>query len=197
MKYLLTSCPRCRNRFYIEIGKVTEYDIVCPYCKFRFRDQFDPKRTKEVDYHWELYEGLYSPLKKGFGKDYLLKISGGLMFLMVGIFLFVIFQLRDVLFIIPANMEQSTEVGLGLAGMIFIIFIIVGAWSCLKKYSFTLSSVGAFFGALSAIFWLALKQLTASNFATTGCFLLLTPFILSLITLYLIIKNKRSFSIGY
>jgi len=198
MKYHLTWCPRCRNRFYVEADEKKRYDIVCPYCKYRYEEEAHPSRIKEVDYYWELYDGLYSSLRKGFGKDYLLNICGTLMFVIMGLFFIELYALRTNLFIIPKTMEEATMMGLGLAGMIFIIFLIVGAWSCLKKYSFALSSVGAFFGALNSIFWFVLRQMGPNYGDGTGACLLTTmTFILSLISLYLIIKNKKMFSIGY
>ncbi len=198
MKYLSTWCPRCRNKFYVKADEKKRYDVVCPYCKYRYDEEAHPSRVKEVDYYWELYDGLYSPLRRGFGKDYLLKISGALMFVIVGLFFIELYALRTTMFIIPSTMEEATMMGLGLAGVVFMIFLIVGAWSCIKKHSFALSSVGAFFGALNSIFWLALRQMgPKSGYGFQGCFLSMIAFTLSLISLYLIIKNKKMFSIGY
>lgn len=196
MKYLLTWCPRCRNRFYVEAGGKKRYDIVCPYCKYRYEEEAHPSRIKEVDYYWQLYDGLYTPLKKGFGKDYLLNLSGILMFVITGLFFIELYALRNTLFMIPSTMEEATMMGLGLAGMVFMIFLIVGAWSCIKKYSFALSSAGAFFGALNSIFWLLLRQM-GPTYSSGGCLLTTITFSLSLVSLYLIIKNKKMFAIGY
>ena len=190
MEYLLTKCPNCRAGFYEEVNSEKELEIRCPYCNFRYEDEIEEDRIKEASYFWELYRNLYPSNRINLGNEKGLQFGGWLMISTIPIFFYYFSKLNP--------NEINFIFGLGLAGIIFFGFILGGAISFLKKYSFAVSVTGAFFGALNSILWLFVSGYSNASLITFPYMRLLFYFalIVSFISLSLGIHNRWTFRIN-
>ncbi len=195
MRYLLTHCPRCRAQFYVtEDKKVSEkVEATCPHCNLHYKDIWDPYRIKEAKYQWELYSGLYFPVKFSKGNELHLKIGGLLLF--STLFLFTI----GILSVFFTESFSAPSQGVGLGGMIFSLFVVIGAVNAYKRKSFVISLVGSIFAILSSVLWGGLNISNDFIFFRNSLSLLylFLCLALSFLALMLIVRNREKFDFGY
>lgn len=201
MKSLLTRCPYCGAHFYKNTPEndISYVNIICPYCNYQYKDSIDEERIKKHDFYWEIYSGLYPPIKSEIHKKSRLTISGVLLLLTLPFFIYGLSQIffQGALSSLSV-VETNTIYGVWLAGLIFLLFVIAGIISALKRYSFVISLSGIIFALLSSVLWLYIYQrLDQHMFDNFYQLLMFGPQILSLISLTLIIKNRKSFKLGY
>ncbi len=200
MKHLLTKCPICSAKFYHEVQDGPVTTVVCPYCKHRYTDRTDLGGIKDVDYHWELYQGLYPPVEeKPFNKRELtmngmLQIAA-LPFLLVPLFFF-LFSAR------PPDMALEDHyiiLGIALAGLIFLAIACAGILSSVRVHSFAISLTGAIFMILCSMLVIALigAGYYEGNFTDSLCYATLIPIAIASYSLSVILRNKKAFNTGY
>jgi len=202
MESLLTRCPYCGANFYKNVPddeELTSMDLECPYCNYTYRDMIEESRIKNHDFYWEIYSGLYPIIRLDNHKNSRLLIGGILLLLTLPFFIYGFSQL-----FLPGNLsgysgtELNSIYGLGLAGLIFLIFILSGVISAIKGYSFVLSLSGIIFALLSSVLWYYLTlNLSPNIFGDFTSLFLLVPQILAIISLTFFIRNRRSFKLGY
>lgn len=202
MKSLFTQCPYCGASFYESVPEEEEMHylkVECPYCNNQYRDNVNYNRIKKHDFYWEIYSGLYPPMQKNKNKKSRLLIGGLLLALTIPFFIFGLMQI-----LIPSNLSgiSGTEInslyGIGLAGFVFLIFVISGTISAIKCYSFVISLSGIIFALLSSVLWYTVfLELNSNLFTNFSEILLLGPQIMAIISLALIVRNKSSFKLGY
>ncbi len=200
MKHILTKCPICSARFYHEVHDDPVSTVVCPYCRHRYTDRVDLGGIKEVDYHWELYHGLYPPVEDDFGSKKQLKINGLLQIIAVPCLLVPLF----LILLSGPGSEMTWEdyyvvVGVVFAGLIFLTFTCAGIISSVKSHSFAISLTGAIFMILSSLLVIALLNMGVytGSFVDGLCYATLIPIAISSLSLSIIIRNKKAFSTGY
>lgn len=202
MKSLLTRCPYCGASFYKNAPE-KEVDgyigIVCPYCNNKYKEILDDNRIKEHDFYWEIYSRLYPKIKSNRQKSSRLMICGFLLALTIPFFIYGFSQL-----LFPENLSNLTGAeinqiyGIGIAGLIFLIFVISGVISAFRRYSFVISLSGIIFAILSSILWFYIyRALSISLLGNFSQFLMVGPQILSIISLALIIRYRKTFKLGY
>lgn len=202
MKSLFTRCPYYGAHFYKNLQEgenATDIDIVCPYCNYRYVDSLEESRVKKHDYYWEIYSGLYPTIIIGNDKKSRLKVAGILLFFTIPFFVYGFLQI-----FIPNSLsnltgaELNTTYGVWLAGIIFLLFVVAGTISAIKRYSFVISLSGIIFAILSSVLWFYMYQyLDIDILGNLSQLIILIPQILSIISLALIIKNRESFKLGY
>ncbi len=195
MKYLLTYCPRCRARFYVDEDEKEEGKIKahCPYCNLRYKDIWDQSRVTDAKYKWELYRGLYERVKFSRKRGLHLK-SGGL--LLFSIFLLFTLSMFSVFFI---DSFSTIYQGVGLGAFIFSLFVVLGAFNAYKRNSFVISLAGSIFAILGSIIWGSLSFVDDHIFFNDlfSLLYLLVCLILSFTALILIVKDREGFDFGY
>lgn len=202
MKSLFTRCPSCGAHFYKNISKdekVSNMNIVCPYCNYTYIDSLDEDRVKEHDFYWEIYSGLYPSLKIEKHKKTRLIVAGILLFLTIPFFVYGFSQIfiSNSLSSLSGS-EINSIYGVWLAGIIFLLFVVSGIISAIKRYSFVISLSGVIFALLSSVLWFYMYQsLEINMLGDLSQLLMFVPQILSILSLVLIIRYRKSFKLGY
>lgn len=170
---------------------------VCPYCSYRYNDVWEPTKVNQVDYYWEIYSGLYPPTDLKTGKRSHLKISGWILAATLPFFLAVLFSIFSSGILATLSVaEKSTLLGIGLAGGVFMSLVVMGVISSLKSYSFALSFSGNVFSFLSVGILMLMSLQADSILPISPSLLLLIPVVLTFISLGLVIKNRKVFTLG-
>ena len=200
MKHLFTKCPVCYSRFYHEFHGVTETNVVCPYCRHRYKDRLDLGGIKESDYYWELYRGLYPPTENNLGNRKHIRMIGYLQIFALPFLLTPLFHYIFHGHILELGTDEySITLGIVLAGLIFLTVSFAGIFSCVKAYSFAISLTGSIFLLLTAFL---VMVLSASDVFLAGvtdwfCYGTMIPIAMASYSLSLILSNKKGFSKGY
>ncbi len=194
MKYLLTICPHCRARFYVEVSSEPTLSVTCPYCRAYYHDRTDLGNIKEADYSWELYRDIYPKPDRRLGDKKLLKASG---VVILGAIAFLLIPLLYLLIDIEyfSGSDASFTSGMAFASLIFLAIMFAGALSSLNSYSFAISLTGAIFAIINSVLvGLLMSFRTDMN---GYCFSMFVPMFVALIAIFIILKNKKAFSMGY
>ncbi len=195
MRKLFTHCPRCRNGFYVETEKKEgeKIKIRCPYCNFHYGDTIDNTRIREIKYNWELYENIHIGLLSNEGDPFQLKIAG---FLLLSAVILFFLGIVSLLIYDSFNLVHQS---LGLAGSIFVIFVILATFNSYMKRSFVLSFTGSIFAIFSSFIWGYLNSQGDFLIFDQSLSLLYTLLVLfnSVLALILIVKNRLIFDFGY
>ncbi len=200
MKVQFTVCPTCRSSFYHKVFDEGTNDVNCPYCRYHFRVPFDRRHVREVDYYWEVYSGLYSPLNEGGGRKKHLTAVGLILLLTIPFIMLPFYYMIAPGFLSDLSRANlSMFIGAFLALIVFLLFIVIGAYNSLKARSFALTLSGGIFSLLATGLSGMIITLPAfrNTFVRSGCSLMFIPLLLSLVAIFLCISNRKRFSLGY
>ncbi len=195
MRYLLTHCPHCRTGFYVgeEESGEEKVKVVCPYCNLRYKDIWDVSRVKDVKYQWELYNGIYFPVKFSKGNELHLKVGSILLFSALSFFMI------GMLSVFFTDRFSVVYQGIGLGGVIFSVFVVLGAINAYHGRSFVISLTGSIFAILNSVLWGGLNFVDDFILLKSSFFFLYLSLslVLSSLALMFIIKNRKKFDYGY
>ena len=202
MESLLTRCPYCKSSFYKNVDEEREdsrIKVSCPYCNSVYEDTFDEKRVREHEFYWEIYSGLYPPVGKETDKSSRLTAGGIILLFALPFFLYGASLLLN-----PENVsnisagQRNSFYGIGIAGGVFLLFVLSGIISAVKHYSFVVSLSGVIFTILSSVLWYyIIISLNVNMFQNFPQIFFIIPQFISVVSLVLFIRNRRSFKLGY
>ncbi len=158
-------------------------------------DRVDTEKMKKIDFFWELDKDIYPPLGDELGRRDILKAAG------IGLLVSIPFLLYPLITALTTLTHPLTEgtpefYGLLIGEIIFLIFIIAAAVSCIRYYSFPVAIAGPIFLLINTgLFIIFSTDMLYSSPIIEWNWIILVPFALSFFSLASIIHNRRRFEI--
>ncbi len=199
MEYLLSDCPRCGNRTWFRTKDQKKVMVGCSNCGMVYSDIVEGDRVREIDFHWQLRRNVYPIFNYDLGVRFHVIIAGVLLLMILPFIVLPAFYLLSGG--ISGGLNQdflSFLIGSILALFIFFLIAALGCFHSFKQNSFAIALTGSIFSFLGLMLSVILMGLPyfSDTIIQEVIWIYFAPFLFSLVSIILLVKNRKIFDYG-